>query len=218
MTSCQNPPEDGPLRGKPPKSAGAIRDKLDALHSRLGAAPAAGPQAAGMQADEPLVIATFYSRQVARGYLERLVAAGILSAKLEPGFRQDQVLVDCSDRQRAAELLAIHLAGTPDRMTARYRRSVDFLLLGAVLGATLGSIGIASETASSRTLATPRGVLTSLGFLIYGGIIGLLLGNVNENSRHAGRLQFGLRDLFLVTTLFALLFLSQRALFMLLPW
>lgn len=218
MTTWQNPPEDGPLRGKPPKSTGAIRDKLDSLHSHVGAAPAAGPQSAGMQADEPLVIATFYSREAARGYLERLAAAGILSAKLKGGFRQDQVLVDCSDRQRAAELLAIHLKGTPDRMTARYRRSVDFLLLGAVLGAALGSIGVASETATSSTLATPRGLLTSLGFLIYGGIIGLLLGNVNEKSRNAGRLQFGLRDLFLVTTLLSLLFLSQRALFIFWPW
>lgn len=213
MTSSSHSPDDDPPGGKKPKSAGAIRDKLDSLHRHRGPAPAAGPQAAGMQADDQLVIASFYSREVARGYLERLASGGILSARLQPGFRQDRVLVDCSDRQRAAELLAVHLAETPDRMTARYRRSVDFLLLGAVLGATLGSIGIASETMSGRSLSTARGLLTTVGFLIYGGIIGLLLGNVDEKSRSAGRFQFGLRDMFLVTTLLALLFLTQRVLF-----
>ncbi|HUY88191.1 MAG TPA: hypothetical protein VMV10_05630 [Pirellulales bacterium] len=217
MTSSSHSPGDhspdhAQPRGKPPKSAGAIRDKLDSLHENRGEAPAAGPQAAGMQADDQLVIASFYSREVARGYLERLAAAGVLSAKLRPGFRQDQVLVDCSDRQRAAELLAVHLAGTPDRMSARYRRSIDFLLLGAVLGATLGSIGIASETMSGRTLVSPRGLLTALGFMLYGGVIGLFLGNIDDKSRGAGRFQFSLRDIFLATTLLALLFLSQRVL------
>ena len=212
MTNPNEPPNADEPRGKRPKKADAIRDKLDALHSNRGETPAAGPQAAGMQADDQLVIASFYSREVARGYLERLAAAGVLSAKLKKGFRQDQVLVDCGDRRRAAELLAVHLAATPDRMTARYRRSVDFLLLGAVLGATLGSIGIASETVSSRTLPTARGLLTTLGFTLYGGLIGVFLGNIDDKSRGAGRFQFSLRDIFLAMTILALLFLSQRVL------
>jgi hypothetical protein len=212
MTAESQTPSHDPPRGKPPKSAGQIRNKLDSLHQHRGKAPAAGPQSAGMQADDQLVIASFYNREVARGYMERLAAAGILTAKLRTGFRQDQVLVDCGDRHRAAELLEIHLAGTPDRMTARYRRSVDFLLLGAALGATLGSIGIASESMRGHTLATGRGLLTTFGLMVYGGLLGLFLGNVDDKSRGAGRFQFSLRDLFLATTLFALLFLSQRVL------
>jgi len=210
MTAESQTPNQEPPSGKPPKSAGEIRDKLDSLHQHRGEAPAAGPQLAGMQADDQLVIASFYNREVARGYMERLAAAGIFTAKLRTGFRQDKVLVDCGDRQRAAELLEIHLAGTPDRMTARYRRSVDFLLLGAVLGATIGSIGIASESMKGHTLATGRGLLTTFGFMVYGGMLGLFLGNVDDKSRAAGRFQFSLRDLFLATTLLALLFLSQR--------
>jgi hypothetical protein len=61
-------------------------------------------------------------------------------------------------------VLAEHLAKTPDRMTSRYRRSIDFLLLGAVLGGTLGAIGIASETMSGKALQSPRGLLTAAGF------------------------------------------------------
>lgn len=211
MTTQGEPPDDAPA-GKRPKKGTAIRDKLVSLHEHRGEAPVAGPQAAGLQPDDQLVIASFYSRDVAQGYMQRLAAEGIYSAKLRKGFRQDQVLVDCGDRRPAARLLEVHLLSTPDRMTARYRRSVDFLLLGAVLGATLGSIGIASETASGHTLPTARGLLTTLGFTLYGALIGVFLGNIDDKSRGAGRFQFSLRDIFLAMTILALLFLSQRVL------
>jgi hypothetical protein len=199
-------------QGKPPKSASAIRAALDAVRHGNGPPPAAGPQTGGMQPDDRLTIASFYDREVALRFLERLVAAGVMSATLRRGFRQDQVLVDCGDRQRAAEALAEHLARTPDRMISRYRRSIDFLLLGAVLGGTLGSIGIASETMSGKTLQSPRGLLTAVGFTLYGALLGLFFGNIDDHSRRAGRLQFSVRDILFAMTLLSLLFLSWRAL------
>jgi hypothetical protein len=165
-----------------------------------------------MERDDSLVIASFYDREAASRFMEWLAAAGVLSATLRRGFRQDQVLVDFEDRQRAAELLAEYLARNPDRMTPRYRRSIDFMLLGAVLGGTLGAIGIASETLSGKALQSPRGLLTAVGFTFYGAVLGLFFGNIDDSSRRAGRLQFSVRDILFAMTLLSLLFLSWRVL------
>lgn len=198
-------------QGKPPKGAAAIRAALDAVQQASGPLPV-GPHAAGLRSDERLVIASFYDREIAQRFLERLVAAGIMTGSLRRGFRQDQVFVDCGDRQRAAELLAVHLEQTPDRVMSRYRRTADLALLGAVLGATLGAIGVASDSLSSRTLLTFRGAVVAFGFTLYGGLIGLFLGQLDAQARRAGRLQFSLRDMLLAMTLLSLLFLSWQTL------
>ncbi len=194
-------------QGKPPKGAAAIRAALDAVQQASGPLPV-GPHAAGLRSDEQLAIASFYDREIAERFLERLVAAGIMTGSLRRGFRQDQVFVDCGDRQRAAELLAIHLEQTPDRVMSRYRRTADMALLGAVLGA----IGVASESVSSRTLLTFRGAGVAFGFTLYGGLIGLFLGQLDAQARRAGRLQFSLRDMLLAMTLLSLLILSWQTL------
>lgn len=86
------------------------------------------------------------------------------------------------------------------------------MLLGAVLGGTLGAIGIASETMSGKALQSSRGLLTAVGFTLYGAVLGLFFGNIDDRSRRAGRLQFSVRDILFAMTLFSLLFLSWRVL------
>jgi hypothetical protein len=197
-------------RGKPPKNAASIRAVLEGVR-HAGAPAEPGPESGGMADDAPLVIASFYDTQVAEEFLRRLAAAGVMSASLKRGFRQDQVLVDYGDRRRASDLLQVHLAQMPDRFVARYRRTTDFALLGAAIGGTLGAIGIASESANSSTLMTARGAATALGFTLYGALLGAFLGQVDDRIRSSGRFQFSVRDILLTMTIFALLLMSWRA-------
>ncbi len=203
---------DAEQQGKPPKSADSIRAALEAVRQSTCPAPQAGPHQAGLASDAPLVIASFYDPEVARGFVDLLVAAGILSATLRRGFRQDQVLVDSGDRRKAAELLAAYLVGKPYRMVTRFRRSIDFMLLGAAMGGVSGAIGIASRSVTSSTLLNFRAAVAVVGFTIYGGIIGFLLGQFDDRSRRTGRLQFSIREMLLIVTLFALIFMSWNAL------
>ena len=95
MTSEPTPPG-----GRPPKSLEEIRARLESVH-RLPARQA-GPLAGGLTDDDPIVVVTFTSRAQARRFQQFLSDAGVMS-QLSRSRGQEQVLVDMSDRQRAAQ-------------------------------------------------------------------------------------------------------------------
>lgn len=193
----------------PPKSDEAIRLKLAAIHQQAPSAAPSGPLSAGLEPDDRLVIASFYDREVRKRFQDRLVSQSIGSTYHRRDGR-DQVLVDAGDRETAARLRDEHALVDPDRIQARGRRVIDFVLLGAVLGATISTAFIADRNFARVQARWGLIVLSVLAFSTYGAIVGGLLGAVKERYSQRGRLQFTILDLFLLAALVALASLVWR--------
>src|SRR5215469_16056222 len=200
------PPTAGPT---PPKSVERIRSALDAIHSQVPPNAPAGPLTEGLKPEDRLVIASFYDRENRQRYQDALLANGIGSS-WQRRDRQDQVLVDAGDRALAARLLDEHLLAWPDRPQARGRRVVDFILLGAVLGATISTAFVADRSFARNEAHWGLIMISALAFTIYGAIVGGLLGSVRERLTQRGRLQFTILDLLLLAALVALAALVWR--------
>ncbi len=155
------------------------------------------------------MIASFYDRENRQRYQDALLAKGIGSL-WERRDRQDQVLVDAEDRAEAARLLDEHLAAWPDRPQARGRRMIDFMLLGAVLGATICTPFVVDLSFAKNEARWGLILMSALGFTLYGGIVGGLLGSIRERLVQRGRLQFTILDLLLLAALVALAALVRR--------
>jgi hypothetical protein len=182
---------------------------LEAIREQAPSAATAGPLTEGLKPEDRLVIASFHDREGRQRYQDKLLAKGI-SSSWQRRDRQDQVLIDMSDRVEAARLLDEHLAAWPDRPQARGRRVVDFILLGAALGATIATAFVADRTFGKNQDHWGRIVVSALAFAIYGAMLGGLLGSIKERLANRGRLQFTILDLLLLAALVALAALVWR--------
>jgi hypothetical protein len=193
----------------PPKSVERIRAKLESIREQAPSAAKTGPLADGLKPDDRIVIASFHDREGRQRYQDALLANGI-SSSWQRRNRQDQVLVDMSDRVQAARLLDEQLAAFPDRPQARGRRVVDFILLGAVLGATISVAFVADRSFARSQARMALIVTTAIAFTVYGAMVGGLLGSVRERLTRRGRLQFTILDLLLLSAVVALAALFWR--------
>lgn len=193
----------------PPKSVDKIRSKLDAIRQQAPSSATTGPHKEGLKPEDRLVIASFYDREGRQRYQDALLAKGINSS-WQRSNRQDQVLIDMSDRIEAARLLDEQLAAWPDRPHAPGRRVIDFILLGAALGATVGTVFVAETSfARSRERLTLI-VFSAIAGTVYGAMVGGLLGSVKQRLTDRGRMQFTILDLFLMAALVAVAALAWR--------
>lgn len=202
-------PTAPPARPTLPKSADRIRSTLAAIHEQAPSGSTVGPLADGLKPDDSLVIATFHDRDVRRRFQELLMAHGIASTIGRSGGR-DEVLVDAVDRERAARLLDEHLLADPDRLEARGRRVVDFVLFGAAIGATISVCFVVDRNLARMKAELGHLVAVVIAFAIYGGLVGGLLGAIKERLATQGCLQFTILDLLLLSALTALAALAWR--------
>jgi hypothetical protein len=203
------PPIEPDARPTPPKSVEKIRSTLSAIHEHAPSAATTGPLAEGLKPEDRLVIASFHDREGRQRYQDALLAKGI-SSSWQRRDRQDQVLVDMSDRAEAARLLDEHLAAWPDRPQARGRRLVDFILLGAVLGATISTVFVVDRSFAKSRERSGLILFTAIAFTVYGAMVGGLLGSLRERLTQRGRLQFTILDLLLLVALVVLAALVWR--------
>lgn len=201
--SSEERPADSPAKPIVPKSAERIRSALASIHEQAPSAATVGPLSGGLKPDDSLVIASFHDRDVRRRFQELLMANGIASS-LERRDGRDQVLVDAADRKQAASLLDEHLLAYPDRVEARGRRIVDFILFGASIGATVSVCFVAERSMARLMAGLGHLVAVTVAFAIYGAIVGGLLGAMKERLVRHGRLQFTILDLLLLSALAAL--------------
>jgi hypothetical protein len=188
-----------------------IRSTLQAIREQAPSAATTGPLAEGLKPEDRLVIASFHDRENRHRYQDTLSAQGIGSAWQRRDW-QDQVLVDMEDRAEAARLLDEHLRAWPDRPQARGRRVVDFVLLGAALGATI-SIALLAEPSFAKSGARlSLIVMTAIAFGTYGAMLGGLLASLKDRLARCGRLQFTVIDMLLLAALVALAALAWRLL------
>ena len=96
------------------KSAEQIQSKLKSLEWREPGGDR-GDRNEGMRAEDYLVIASFRDEEVYRGFQQYLGNGGILF-RTERSKNIYQVLVEFSDRQKAAELLNIYQQEHPDKV------------------------------------------------------------------------------------------------------
>jgi hypothetical protein len=200
------PPADKPT---PPKSIERIRSKLQSIQEHAPSAATTGPLAEGLKPEDRLVIASFYDGENRQRYQDALLAKGIGSL-WQRCDGKDQVLGDMGDRAEAARLLDEHLAAWPDRAQARGRRVVDFVLLGAALGATISTAFVAERSSAKSQARLGLIVMSAIAFTLYGALVGGLLGSVKERLVQRGRLQFTMLDLLLLAALVALAALAWR--------
>lgn len=184
-----------PFHKTPPKSAERIRAALESV--RREEPPQIGPHEGGLAPEEPLLVASFRDHQCCRRYQEALLRAGIMSqAKVHRTGAE--ILVDYSDRDKAADVLEKHLAEFPDLPRADYRRDFDFAIFGTVLGGTFGVILMAAEFRDVQSLAI------LLIFTLFGAITGNFLDRPRNRYRRTGQIQFGLGDVLVLTAIVAL--------------
>jgi hypothetical protein len=209
-TSSDNEPSPpSPDRPTPPKSIERIRSKLQSIQEQAPSAATVGPLAEGLKPEDRLVIASFYDRENRQRYQDALLAKGIGSS-WQRRDEKDQVLIDMGDRAEAARLLDEHLAAWPDRPQARGRRVVDFVLLGAALGAIVGTVFVAERSFAKSQTRLGLIVMSAVASAIYGGLVGGLLGSLRERLAQRGRLQFTIIDLLLLAALVALAAFAWR--------
>ncbi|HWB09286.1 MAG TPA: hypothetical protein VG826_08685 [Pirellulales bacterium] len=208
-----NPEDEGsrPQRADltPPKSAERIRATLQAIREQAPSAATTGPLSQGLQPEDRLVIASFYDRENRQRYQDALLAQGIGST-CERRDGQDRVLVDVGDREVAARLRDEHMLAWPDRPQARGRRLVDFVLLGAALGATISLAMVADRSFAKSRVRWGLIITSAIAFTLYGALVGGLLGSLKERLTERGRLQFSVVDLLLLAALVALAALALR--------
>jgi hypothetical protein len=204
----RNPPGET-ITPTPPKSIEKIRSKLDAIRQQAPSSATAGPLKEGLKPEDRLVIATFYNREGRERFQDALLAKGI-SSTWQHRDRQDQVLIDMSDRAEAARLLDEQLAAFPDRPHAPGRRVIDFMLLGAALGATVGTVFVAESSVARSRERLNLLVLSAMAGAVYGAMVGGLVGSVKQRLTDRGRMQFTILDLFLMAALVALAALAWR--------
>jgi hypothetical protein len=163
----------------------------------VGKENVAGPYREGLPPDAPLVVASFYDPDSCRRFQQKLLAAGIMSqSRIERTC--SEVIVDCSDRERAAELLQWHLVEFPDTPPATFRRDFDCTIFGGVLGATFGAILLVGD------FREPKDLFVALTFTLFGAITGSFLDRPRNRYRNTGELQFGLGDLMVLMAVIAM--------------
>lgn len=209
MSSDNKLPDSRETSPTPPKSVEKIRSALQSIQRQSPSAAATGPLAEGLKPEDRLVIASFHDAEVRKRFQDLLLARGIGSSWRRRD-RQDQVLVDMSDREQAARLLDEHLTAWPDRPQARGRRVIDFILLGAVLGATISVVFVADRSFARSQARWGLIAVSVLAFTVYGAMVGGLLGAIKERLKQHGRLQFTILDLLLLAALGALAAFAWR--------
>ena len=197
---------DQPFKKTPPKSVDSIRARLESVQREAGQQVQPGPDRDGVSPDTRLVIAAFHTADAGRRFQELLLRKGIMSQAVLHRSGAE-ISVDKSDCQRAAELLAEHQKKHPDLAPKTFRRDFDFTIFGTLLGATFGAILLVGE------LREPRQWLVLIGFALLGAISGHFVDRPRNRYRQTGRMQFGIGEVLLLTTVIALGIVLLRLLF-----
>ena len=188
---------DPPFKRTPPKGSDRIRARLESVQREAGQQVQPGPDRDGLSPDTRVVIAAFHTADGGRRFQELLLREGIMSQAV---LHRDgaEISVDHSDCQRTAELLEKHLKQYPDLAPKTFRRDFDFTIFGTLLGATFGAILLVGELRELRQL------LVLFGFALLGAISGHFVDRPRNRYRQTGRMQFGIGELLLLTTVIAL--------------
>lgn len=185
------PPSDRPamplivaaddVSGKPPRGGGDIRSVLEALKANSPPAEP-GPLAAGLSADDPIVVASFYHPGLAAGLEHDLLAAGI-GARRQRFRRQTQVVVRAGDLEHARRVVAAQAKFGRDSI--RFRRQYAFIFskvggrLGAVFGLIVGAFAGCVADDVSVFLLTTLGVASVAVPVLW--VLGLVAGTIVDD-------------------------------------
>ena len=191
IESC---PVATPHDGKPPKTTSSIRASLESIHKTADVESHEGPFAQGMTGDYPIVVATFYDRNVARDLQKKLSQSGIFSKVIAAG-QGGSVFVDNEDHDRASQLYLQSRNEFPNRVPKKQSRRFDLLIFGTVIGMTLG--GVLIDGALGRAEAITMFVSLTAIF----GTMGHLLDRLRIRYYRTGRIRIGVWDLLIALSI-----------------
>lgn len=129
------------VSGKPPRGGGDIRSVLEAVKANSPQAES-GPLAAGLPADDPIVVASFYHPGLAASLEHDLLAAGI-DARRQRFRRQTQVVVRAGDLEHARRVVGAQAKFGRDSIRFRRQYASLFSTIGGGLGVVLGLLAAA---------------------------------------------------------------------------
>ncbi len=157
--------------GKLPRSAESIRKSLQAIQQRAPTDVTTGPRPGGMLPFDSVVIAEFADKAALHRCQNALSAAGIFSSSERRGKRLI-LSVDCRDQHAASEIEAHLRLREPARRSTGFRRDFDCLILGSVLGASLGL---------SLVFITRHAAMTFFALALT--LLGAMVGNLADRQR-----------------------------------
>ncbi len=176
-----------------------MRATLQSLGGSTGPNKESGPKASGMQPQDRINVATFHNHEVARGYQRELTQAGVMSTFEIAAGKIARILVDYEDRGKAAEILAEHAAKCPDRRPRGIRREFDYLILGGVLGFSVGTIFVAGAWGNPLAITAP------VPFAGIGALCGHFIDRLRMHYRHTGKISFGVWEFLVLVPIPALM-------------
>ena len=189
-----------PDSGKPPKSSDKIRDSLEKMRRTVEIESETGPLTDKSVAEHPILVATFYDRQLASKFREHLLEHKLFC---DHQIKRGRVCisVDRGDSEVAAKLATEFRKLNPDRVPKNVAARFDFLIFGPIIAGALA----VCFTAGSRGIQI-------VPFVFWSAVVGGLLGNLADRMRFRqrnklGALSIGLWEFFVLTLVFAILFL-----------
>ena len=165
------------LCGKPARRDVELRSVLEAVHSKVPAAPP-GPLTAGLPPDEWIVVASYYNPQLVDRLVARLQDAGI-ECHSKPFRRQIQVLIHLGNLDRARPIIAGFELVARDSWGYRRQFINSFAAGGAMIGILLGLV-IAAIFGGSGTEIAIVGLVLGGIFAPFGVVIGFLAGMIAD--------------------------------------
>ncbi len=193
------------FKGKPPKSVDRIRSSLESIHKTAEVNNESGPLIGGFGPEHPFKVGSFYSREVARDFQQKLNQSGVFS-KLVVGRQATIVTVDHEDRQRAAALFQQHRRQHPNLRPKGNARRFDFLIFGVVITMTLSFILLADEWDHPLALTIP------LTFCAIGASLGHVFDRVRMGYWQTGRLRIGIWEFMVLAAQPAIIALAWKSL------
>jgi len=119
-----------------PKDAHTIRKALNAIRSGANVTRRVGPHSEGFKSDHPVLIASFFDRDVARTFQKILIAHGI-EPNISKSGNKCHVSVDAKDARPATEIYFDQKSTLADGKVSRNPRRHDLLIFCTVIGLTL---------------------------------------------------------------------------------
>lgn len=171
----------GDVSGKPPRGGDDIRSVLKAVKANSPQVEP-GPLAAGLPADDPIVVASFYHPGLAASLEHDLLAAGI-NARRQRFRRQTQVVVRAGDLEHARRVVAAQAKFGRDSI--RFRRQYAFVFskaggkLGAAVGLFVGAFAGCVADDVSVFLLTTLGVASVAVPVLW--VLGLVAGTIVDD-------------------------------------
>ena len=176
-------------KGKPPKSSGQIRTKLESISETAGVVRPSGPANDGAQGSRQFVVASFFDHQLGRQFQRELTRSELFSESVVSA-RKLVISVDYADVQIASAISEKFRNKYPDRQDQLASNRYDYMIFGIVVGVSISMIFIAG---AKDPMANAAFCLASSGFF---GASGHLVDRV-ANPKTA----LGLWDLFVLVAI-----------------